>query len=312
MPRPRSQNRNAGVLAALDRLAGAERAFVGQHLLAPVLRRGQVLVRLAGARCALRVAPRDFVGWGVFEATSFRDARLLQPATLAERGRFLRLLPGLSLVLVRRESQGWRAVPAQRSDSRFRIDGAVPVELVDDVDRFDTVRARFDGGRFWFEETDPRADPAAARYLREALGRDAPPADMARPGLTLEQRLAYATEVGWRLEDARARRQAEQLREAAEAEARTTAQERRVRDALAHAGANLRDLVERGDVYRVTYEVDGRRHTSVVNRHDLTVQTAGICLSGHDNHFDLASLVGVLREGEQKNRIVPMGLYDDE
>ena len=135
------------------------------------------------------------------------------------------------------------------------------------------------------------------------------PDALVRPGLTPGRRLAYATEVAWRLDEERARRQAEQLRQAAEAAARVGEQEHRVREALAHAGANLRDLVERGDVYRVTYEVDGRRHTSVVNRNDLTIRTAGICLSGQDSNFDLASLVGVLREGERKDRIVPVGTH---
>jgi hypothetical protein len=72
---------------------------------------------------------------------------------------------------------------------------------------------------------------------------------------------------------------------------------------LAHAGADLRDFADRGDVYRVTYTVDGRRHTSVVNKNDLTVQSAGVCLSGGDRAFDLHSLVGVLREGERKGEI---------
>jgi hypothetical protein len=79
--------------------------------------------------------------------------------------------------------------------------------------------------------------------------------------------------------------------------------ERRLREALEHAGATLRDFAERGDVYSVSYTVDGQRHTSIVGKADLGVQTAGICLSGEDRKFDLHSLVGVLREGRGTGRI---------
>ena len=61
--------------------------------------------------------------------------------------------------------------------------------------------------------------------------------------------------------------------------------EYRLRQAVEHAGAQLRDFSEHRDVYRVTYQVDGRRHTSIIRKNDLTVQSAGICLSGGQN-FD--------------------------
>jgi hypothetical protein len=69
----------------------------------------------------------------------------------------------------------------------------------------------------------------------------------------------------------------------------------------------LIEYLERGDSYRVTYRVDGQRFTSSVNKEDLSVQIAGICLSGEDREFDLASLVGVLREGEQGHGLVRVG-----
>ena len=77
---------------------------------------------------------------------------------------------------------------------------------------------------------------------------------------------------------------------------------RRIGEALAHGGASLRDLAEHGDTYRVTYDVNGSRHVSLVRKNDLTILSAGICLSGMDRQFDLASMVGVLREARRIGR----------
>jgi hypothetical protein len=197
------------------------------------------------------------------------------------------------MIVCRREGEEWLAIPAQREDARFRIVGVVPVRLVEEAELFEVLQTRFDGARCWYDGPEPRRDPGTAAYLRESLARMVAPERLDRPGLTVEERAAYALNYAPRLQ--------------AELEARRDRVEERLRAALAHAGAEFREYQERGDVYRVAYDVDGRRQVSVVARDDLSVQVAGICLSGQDQRFDLQSIVGVLREAEGTGEAVRIG-----
>jgi hypothetical protein len=269
---------------ALERLATAEEQFLTREFLAPVLRRGAVCVRIAGVICRLRVEPSDFEGWGVFQPLAHSHARLVRPARLAERQRYLELFPLVRLILVEKHDDAWLATPAHKADTRLRIDGLVPVRLVEEAEPFAVIHTRFDGAQFWYDEPDPRRDPATAAFLRQALKRMAPPDQLERSGLTAEERAAYAACYWPRYETSE--------------EARRSREEKRVRQALAHAGAEFEQFRERGDVYVVTYRVDGQQHVSTVARNNLGVQVAGICLSGEDASFDLQSLVGVIREAQ--------------
>ena len=274
---------------AFERLARAETAFLGTQFLAPVVRGRGVNVRIAGVRCTLLVTPAEFQGWGVFRPVSHNVAMLVRAASGGERRDYLSLFPAVRLVVCARSGTRATAVPANASDQRFHIRGPAEVQLVVEADLFDTLLVRFDGVQFWFEELESRADPAIAAYLRRALTELTDPADLRQPGLSEGQRLAYEVAHGRR---AAAILADEQYRG-----------ELRLKAALAHAGATLRDFTDAGDSYRVSYTVDGRRHTSVVRKGDLMVQSAGICLSGEDRLFDLNSLVGVLREGAGGGRI---------
>jgi hypothetical protein len=273
---------------ALKRLAAAEERFLASEFLAPVVSGGQVQVRIAGVICTLKIQPADFAGWGVFRPVSHGEAKLVRQAKLAERQRYLELFPLVRLILIGQYESQWLAVPAHRGDSRFRIEGVVPVQLIEDTQAFEVIEARFDGAQFWYAGLDSRSNPATAQYLRQEMTKLAQPEQLQRPGLTAEERAAYT------------------LTYSMSEEARRHREEERLRGALAHAGAELKDFVERQDVYTITYTVDGQRHVSAVSKKDLSVQVAGICLSGEDANFDLHSLVGVIREA-QGGHIVRVG-----
>jgi hypothetical protein len=278
---------------ALNRLAAAEERFLASEFLAPVVHGSQVQVRIAGVICQLKIQPADFEGWGVFRPMSHSEARVVRPARLSERQRYLELLPLVRLILAGRQDGQWLALPAHRADSRFHVEGMIPVRLVEEAQLFEVIHSRLDGAHFWYEGADPRWDPATGTLLRQALDQMVHPDNLNRPGLMAEERTAYAANYWPRYE--------------ASEEARRSREENRLRQALHHAGAELTGYLERQDVYTVTYEVDGQRHVSAVSKKDLTVQVAGICLSGEDENFDLNSLVGVIREGQGQGGFVRVG-----
>jgi hypothetical protein len=275
------------ILSLIDRLATGESAFLQTRFLAPVAGGNIVRVRIGGAVCSMRIRPADFTGWGVFKPTSYTAAKLERPATMTERASYLRLFPEVQFILTMKQAgQTWLAHPARLGDTRFTFDGLVPILGVDDAELFDTVAARFDGSRFWFDQIDSAGDPSIAAYLRESIVAMRDPRLIDRAGLTPEQRLSYAAIHAERLR-----------RKLADAHA---SGEYRLRQAVEHAGAKLRDFSELHGVYRVSYSVDGRQHTSIIRKNDLTVQSAGVCLSGEDVKFDLTSLVSVLRLGHEQ------------
>jgi hypothetical protein len=265
--------------AALNALAAREARFFASEFLAPVLRGQRVAVRIAGALCGMRPRPASFQGWAVCRPESPADARVVRPATLAERRLYLEALPRVRLILC--AADGGRSLGMPE-----RTGCVVPVYLAAEAELFESVETRHDGVRHWFDRVDERHNPAAARYLRDALRKMTDPDRLDRPGLTGVERAAYAFAHAIRVE-------AVQISEQDRAE-------RKLRAALGHAGAELRGFHAVDRNYRVEYVVDGARHVSLIGKDDLTVQVAGICLSGEDDRFDLHSLVGVLREAQRE------------
>src|SRR5262249_21275764 len=132
-----------------------------------------------------------------------------------------------------------------------------------------------------FEEIDRRADPQAAEQLREAMRAITPPEAVRFRGITPEMRQAYDL----------AAQQAQEFLSLLQ----PRRDEARLREALRIGGGELREFHGRGDFWLVEWTTrNGERHTSAIARNELTVVSAGICLSGRDRDFDLQSLVGVV------------------
>lgn len=273
-----------GIDDLLNKLEAAEKDFLASDVLAPVLPGQAVSVRIAGIVCHLRVDTQRFEGWGILRPTSTSKARFVRPAALAEVAAYLKLFPSISVIAVLRDGRRWHALPAHKGDARFRIENPVPVLLTEEsIQPFETLKTRFDGRFFWYERRDQRRNPALAAYLRQALNEQVEAKALHKPGLSAEERAAYAW--AWKLLE----------------EARRSKDEVRLADALTHAGAQLSSFIEREEVYTITYQVDGQNHVSTIRKNDLTVLTAGICLAGQDQRFDLTSLVGVLREASGRH-----------
>ena len=157
---------------------------------------GEVLIRIANVVCRLRVTdnlPRNYRGWAILQARSISEAAFIRSATLSEQSTYLRLFPSTRLILATLADRVWWALPAQRGDARLRIEDAAPVHLTEDgLERFETIKARFDGRVFWYERRDSSRDPSLAAYLRDQLNAGTKPDDLHKANLSREEREAYA------------------------------------------------------------------------------------------------------------------------
>ena len=269
----------------IDRFAGEESAASKKVFIAPVARDGCVRLRIAGVICTLAVEDSGFEGWGVFKAVSVRKARLIERARRSLVREYLDALPAVRLIIAAREGATRRCVLAHPAGSRVAVNGAVPVRLVEGVDLFRHIVARFDGRNFWYDRTDAGRDAVLAAYLRKALERDVETGALERRGLLPSEKRLYLQ----LLDCARDRRE--------------PPEQRRLRRAVEHAGGELDSYRSDGGDYNVTFIVDGERHLSRVRGCDLTVVSAGICLDEHDTDFDLQSLVSVLREAKESGEL---------
>ncbi len=270
----------------LNQIAAQETQLRETQFLAPCVRSGKVRARVAGMVYTFAPAPRNFEGWGIFQPLNEKKAEVVEEADFPQISEYLQQFPAVRLWLVRvLKGKTWLAYPANESDAKQRSGAAkpVPVHLVAEGAQFEPIVARWDGRSFWFEEIDRRCSPMPSEELRAALQLLTPPESLRFKGMTPEMRIAYE------LAAQQAKEFAEQMQQKRD--------EKRLRSALHLGGGTLQEFRDREDYWLVEWTTGaGERHTSAIAKNDLTVVSAGICLSGLDHHFDLQSLVGVVED----------------
>lgn len=275
---------NARSLIAM--LAREEAALGGQEFLAPLTERGRARFRVHGLVCELSIG-NSRPGWWLCRARNARQADIVGEALPWQRGEYLALWPQLRLVLLEPlANSDWLALPYNASDAkqRFGMAGPLVVRLVEGGQPFERVVGRVEGSTVWYDAPDFRGDVQTAELLRAALeqNRDI----QVLTGLGEGERAGYMLLANRNVE-------------------RRT--DKHLRAALAIGGATLVGYEIAGSMLRVTWEHDGRRSITLLTP-ELTVVSAGVCLSGHDQHFDLASIVGVVREAPDFARSAQEGL----
>lgn len=267
----------------LSQLAALEAQLLDTQFLAPCVRGGRVRIGVDSMIYTFQPQPQNFEGWAIFKPINEKIAAVVGEPSLPQLTEYLQVLVPVRLQLACvLQGQTWLAYPVNESDTKQRIGVAkpVPVHLVTEGSQFEPIVARWDGYCLWFEEIDRRADPLPSEKLKRALKKLILPQEVRFKGMTPEMRAVYEL-VSRNIKhfDPKVRTQ------------------KRLQRALKMGGGELRDFGDRQDYWLVEWTSGkGEHHTSAIAKNDLTVMSAGICLSGEDMNFDLQSLVGVVED----------------
>lgn len=287
-----AKSRRSGGLSAAEliaKLSREEERVASGMILAPVMQGDtRVRVRVAGLVYQLKLKPTDETGWLLLKITAPGEAEYVQHADQKQVSSYLKLFPRVRLIALENFRDNWWCIPAQRQDSRFQVDSAVPVLMPQRLASFDVFYARFDGTRFFYEAPDRRHNPSLASRLRKQLQDNVSPASLQISGALPSEKDAYRMLYLLKNPD---------LRVSARVPNSGDETRDRIEGSLAHAGAQLDTYWHLNpELVTVRFRLDGAVRTATVNSADLTLVSAGVCLSGQDSMFDLSSLVGVLRE----------------
>lgn len=265
----------------LDKTRELEDKFLNSTFLAPVM--GEVAVKICGFINRLNVEPRNFEGWAVLKPKDFTLANVIAEPQPHQVYDYLKNFPSLRCILLKKiKGKTWLALPYNLSDSmqRFRIKKPVLVHLVERGDVFEHIRAVHDGASFWFESIDTGVSLEKTEKMREGITKQQD--EIQLKDFTREEKMAYSFVLSTVKEDLVDR------------------EERKIKNALKRGGAELSSYSEAEGGYVVKWKFEGEEYTTVVRKEDLSVVSAGICLSNKDELFDLTSIVGVMDENRRR------------
>lgn len=270
------------ILDLIENLGKKESDLTNHEVISPVFNNRKIVTRLSGVTYQFQI-PYTKPGWYSFKPVDFHNARVSREANMGEIDSYLRKLQRVYLILFQREKNCWLGVPATRAP--IDLQEVYQVLLPNDsADVFDHVVGRFDGCRIWFHDLNTRVDLTLTEYLKMELEKGTGVNKLHYKGLSFAEKSAYAIKL--QLEEKKKVRSVKD----------------RLKDAVEHGGGEFVSYKERSDHFSVTYNVDGRKYTSFVQKNDgFGVLSAGICLSGGDRNFDLKSLIPVLKEGHRTN-----------
>ncbi len=270
----------------LNELAAQENQLPSTQFVAPCVQNGKVRTRIAGIVHTFVPKPRNFQGWGIFKPVDMQTAEVVDEPSLPQIAEYLQNFQLLrSRLGYKLQGQTWLAYPVNEADMKQRWGECkpIPIHLVSDGTQFDVVVARTDGRTWYFDECDRKSDPFIAQQLQANIKQATLPEKLHFKGMTPEMRVIYQLVAKQAKEFAGVHQQKRD--------------EKRLHDALRMGGGELREFQERKDYWTVEWvTADGEHHTSAISKDDLTVVSAGICLSDEDAKFDLQSLVAVVEK----------------
>lgn len=289
-------------LNILNKMGRIESSLSEREFVCPVYNNTEVATRINGFIYRFRIR-RVPPGWYKFKPVDKKFARSIGECDFGERDTYLKKLDKIRMIFVHRRDEVIYGIPFKTNKFGFSHTSMMPVFLVTDdmISDFDEMECRCDGANVWYENVAMTSNLARNEYLHESLREKKSLDNLSFKGLRFEDKIAYSIRLGFILEEERiAKEQEERLL--------LQQSEYRIKRAVEHAAGVFSKYEEKRDHFRVTYEVDGHSYTSVIAKDDrLSVLTAGICLNSTDRDFDLASLVNVIREGQDKGLIYRTG-----